>query len=131
MRYRILIYLLLSCSGLAADKKDITGVWRAQREGLPAFVMTIANEGDEFTGAILFYMVQREGNRPPQATPGIPEPMFNMTFDGKILNFKVSRRHGPEDTSSEPPASFQMSVIGPNDGLIGDVKVKREAKSRD
>jgi hypothetical protein len=53
--------LSCACLAFAADKYSaVTGVWRAQMEGLPALTMTISDEGGELTGAILFYLIRRD-----------------------------------------------------------------------
>ncbi len=74
MRWLTSILLLLICPAWAADYRDITGLWRGQVDGLPALAITISDEGGEFTGAILFYMIRREDGQPPRSTPGTPEP---------------------------------------------------------
>ena len=117
-----LIVLLLSCVCLifAADKNAaINGVWRAQMDGLPAVVMTISAEGGDLTGAILFYLIRRDEGQVPRSAPGIPEPLFNLRFDGKALDFRVSHRrsHGAR-TANDPPVNFRLKITGPNEGLL-------------
>src|ERR1700759_789139 len=114
-----LIALVLTCACLivAADKNSvISGVWRGQMDGVPALVMTISDEGGDLTGAILFYMIRRDEGQPPHSSPGIPEPLFNLKFDGKALDFRVSHRraHGSR-TANDPPVRFQLKITGPNE----------------
>jgi hypothetical protein len=104
----------------AADKNSaVNGVWRAEMAGLPALVMTISDEGGDLTGAILFYMIRRDEGKPPQSAPGNPEPLFNLKFDGKALDFRVSHRraHGAR-TANDPPVNFRLKITGPNEGLL-------------
>jgi len=72
-------------------------------DGLPALVITISDEGGDLTGAILFYLIRRDERQPPHSSPGIPEPLFNLRFDGKVLDFRVSHRrsHGAR-TANDP-----------------------------
>jgi len=90
----------------------VTGVWRAQFNNLPVFTLVVTDEGGGLSGAILFYMLKREdANHPFTATPGLPEPIFNPTFDGKTLTFQVShRRAHPPRTLSDPPSTFKLTL---------------------
>jgi hypothetical protein len=117
-----LIAMLLgwACLALAAGKNDaLTGVWRGQIDGLPALVMTISDEGGELSGAVLFYLIRRDPGQPPRSTPGVPEPMFNVRFDGQTLEFRVShRRAHPPGSANDPPVSFQLTITGANEGRL-------------
>ena len=108
------------------DYSAVTGVWRAQMDGLPALTMTISDEGGELTGAILFYLIRRNDGQPPRSSPGSPEPLFNLKFDGKTLAFRVSHRraHGPQ-TAHDPPVNFRLEISGPNEGTL--VREEKEA----
>jgi hypothetical protein len=117
---RTMLVLLLSCVSLAfADDKNaaVTGVWRGEMDGLPAIVMTVSDEGDELTGAVVFYLIRRDEGQPARSSPGAPEPMFHLKFDGRVLSFQVSHRraHGAR-TADDPPVSFRLEITGPNEG---------------
>jgi hypothetical protein len=103
----------------AASNSAVNGVWRGQMDGLPAVVITISDEGGDLAGAILFYMIRRDPGQPPRSSPGIPEPLFNLKFDGKALDFRVSHRraHGAS-TANDPPVSFRLKITGPNEGEL-------------
>ena len=127
MKHLVALALGCACVIFAADENSaVTGVWRAQMEGLPALVMTISDEGGDLAGAILFYLIRRDEGQPPRSTPGIPEPLFNLKFDGKALDFSVSHRraHGPQ-TAHDPPVSFRLKVTGQDEGML--VREKDEA----
>lgn len=102
-------------AGIAAapDYSAVTGVWRGKIDGVLAFVMTISDEGEGLSGAILFYMIRREPGKPVTSTPGIPEPMFGIAFDGANLDFQVSHRrsHG-ERTKNDPPVKLRIGLAG-------------------
>jgi hypothetical protein len=103
----------------AGTTSAVTGVWHAQMEGLPALVMVISDEGGELTGAVMFYLIRHNDGQPPRATAGGPEPMFNMKFDGKALDFRVShRRAHPPGTAHDPPVSFRLQVTSANEGVL-------------
>src|SRR6266853_2042336 len=127
MKLRRALILALSCAGVAfaADKYSAgAGVWRAQMDGPPALTMTISDEGGELTGAILFYLIRRNDGQPPRSSPGSPEPLFNLKFDGKALDFRVSHRRAHGNTI-DPPVNFQLKITGPNEGIL--VREKNEA----
>ncbi len=116
-----------------AQKADaILGVWRAEANGLPFITLTISNEGGSLSGAILFYLHRREEGKPETATPGIPEPVFNLSFDGQTLSFQVShRRAHPPRTLSDPPVTFHLTLKGRDSaGLsMGETQNDSEAGS--
>ena len=98
----------------------ITGVWRAQMDGLPAITFVISDEGGALNGAILFYFHMRKTiNDPWTSTPGLPEPIFGIHFDGKTLSFQVShRRAHPPRTLNDPPVRYRLTVSGPNQASL-------------
>jgi hypothetical protein len=119
---KTLLLFVAGCLGVASAAHDfsaITGVWRGQMDGLPAIEMTISDEGGELTGAIVFYLIRHNDGQPPRSSPGGPEPLFNMKFDGTTLDFKVShRRAHPPRTLNDPPVSFQLRITGENEGVL-------------
>jgi hypothetical protein len=87
---RLLLFAVsCTCISFAAGTDTaVTGVWRGQSDGLPGVTMTISDESGDLTRAILFYMIRRNEGQPPQSTPGDPEPMFHMKFDGHCSTSK-------------------------------------------
>ncbi len=98
------------------DLSQLTGVWRGQMEGLPAVDLVISDESGTLTGAVLFYFhLRKTVNDPWSSTPGLPEPLFNLKLDGKMLTFQVShRRAHPPRTLTDPPVQFRLRLTGPN-----------------
>jgi hypothetical protein len=92
----------------------ITGVWRADLDGLPAVVLVVTDETGSLSGAMMFYLHMRKtANDPYSSTPGLPEPIFGVHFDGKTLAFEVShRRAHPPATLSDPPTQFRLTLTG-------------------
>ncbi|HZD77346.1 MAG TPA: hypothetical protein VE218_10090, partial [Acidobacteriaceae bacterium] len=78
-----------------ADAKDIgiTGVWHGEHNGLPWITVTLTTESGTLSGAVLFYLHRQEPGSAETASPGVPEPMLDPRFDGRILTFEVSGRH--------------------------------------
>jgi hypothetical protein len=98
----------------------ITGVWRGQDHGLPAVALVVTDEGGSLTGAVQFYLHKRETvNDPWTLTPGLPEPMLRLHFDGKTLTFQIShRRAHPPRTLSDPPVDYRLTLTGPNQATL-------------
>jgi hypothetical protein len=97
----------------SSQNAAITGIWRCQMEGLPAVTLTVTDEGGSLTGAVLFYLHRREPGQPVTATPGVPEPLFHPSFDGKTFTFQVShRRAHPPNSLNDPPVTFQLKLDG-------------------
>jgi hypothetical protein len=94
------------------DPSRVLGVWRATLDGLPAFTLSVTDEGGELQGAILFYLIKREKpGAPPTATPGVPGPIFHPVFDGKTLRFEVSHRGAhPPRTLHDTPVPFELTL---------------------
>ena len=127
LRRTLIMALSCTCLAFAADKySPVAGVWRAQMDSLPALTMTISDEGGDLAGALLFYLIRRDDGQPPRSSPGSPEPLFNLKFDGNALDFRVSHRraHGP-GTAHDPPVNFRLTITGPNEGML--VREKKEA----
>jgi hypothetical protein len=103
-------------AGPRPSTAQLAGVWRAEIDSLPAVTLVVSDEGGNLTGAILFYMIKREPpDSPYAATAGIPEPIFNLKFDGQELTFQVShRRAHPPRTLSDPPVTMRLKLTGTN-----------------
>jgi len=105
------------------DLSRITGVWRGQMDGLPGVTFVVTDEGGGLSGAVLFYLHMRKTvDDPWTSTPGLPEPMFHLSFDGTTLRFQVShRRAHPPGSLSDPPIRFHLTLTGPNQAeLVND-----------
>lgn len=112
------LYQLLSVS-LVGQESLLEGVWRADLGGLPALVITISNEGGDLRGAILFFLIRRDTDRPASATATLPEPLFHLKFDGASLEFQVShRRAHPPRTAHDAPVTFRLTITGTNEGWL-------------
>ena len=109
-------------SATAAGDASVLGVWRAQQDGLPWVTLTLTDEGGTLTGAILFYLHMRQPGGQVTSTPGIPEPLLNPHFDGKVLTFKVSpRRAHPPESLSSAPVKFRLELPSNGHGsLVND-----------
>jgi hypothetical protein len=103
-----------------SDLSPITGVWRANMDGSPALVMVVTDESGSLAGAVMFYFhVRKTVNDPYTSTPGLPEPMFGIHFDGKILEFEVShRRAHPPSSLADPPAHFRLTLTDPGKAVF-------------
>ena len=120
MKGRIILLMTgvmtMSCALHAQTNSNerLLGVWRGQMDTLPAVTLNVTDEGGGISGAILFYLIKRSFtmSEPTTSTPGIPEPLLNLKFDGKSLVFDVShRRAHPPGTLSDPPVHFRMKLV--------------------
>ncbi len=117
-----LMLIVATALAAAANEKEvdaaILGIWRGELDNLPAVTLNITEEAGPLQGAILFYLIRREEGKPPTSSPGIPEPLFNPRFDGKSLTFQLSHRHAHANTSSDPPVTFRLDLIGPDEANL-------------
>jgi hypothetical protein len=125
---KVLIAVLLLFSlvpALAApppDNSAIIGLWTSKMASLPTIMLTVEEENGKLIGAVLFYLIRRNPSGPPSASPGVPEPLIEPTFDGKTLTFKVSHRHAHPGTEHDPPVTFRFELTSANKlkGLNGE-----------
>ena len=98
----------------ASANAPINGVWRGQMNGLPAVTLVVTDEGGSLVGGMLFYFAQRANeNSTWTVTPGLPEPILNAKFDGKMLTFQIShRRAHPSGSLNDPPMPFRLTLVG-------------------
>ena len=109
----------ISMQGTSPATPSIDGVWRVDMDGLPAVALVITNEGGSLSGAVLFYFHHRDPGQPWTSSPGLPEPLFNLKFDGTTLTFEVShRRAHPPRTLSDPPVSFRLTFKGADEAQL-------------
>src|SRR6516225_892801 len=127
MRYRtkmLMCFMLIVAIAVAttANQKEadaaMLGVWHGELDNLPAVTLNITEEASPLQGAIVFYLIRRAEGKPPTSSPGIPEPLFNPRFDGKSLTFQLSHRHAHANTSSDPPVTFRLDLIGPDEANL-------------
>jgi len=113
-------------AAIAADKTDnsaVVGVWRGELDDMPAATLNITDEAGPLQGAMLFYLIRKDEGKPPTSSPGIPEPLFNPRFDGKVLTFQLSHRHAHGNTASDPPVTFRLELIGPDEAKLVRIPV--------
>jgi hypothetical protein len=98
------------------DSAKFVDVWRGEFDNLPGIDMVITDEGGDLHGAILFYLHKRMNvNSPYTATPGLPEPLFDLRRDGQTLHFDVShRRAHPPGSLNDAPKTLQLKLTGPD-----------------
>ena len=103
-------------AGSDQDSTKFAGVWRGRFDNLPGVDLVITNEGGEVHGAVLFYLHKRpDVNSPYTSTPGLPEPMLNLSRDGDTLKFQVShRRAHPPGSLHDAPKEFYLKLTGPD-----------------
>ena len=98
------------------DLSRLAGVWRGQEDGLPAIDLVLSDEGAALRGAILFYLHKRiDSNHPYTATPGLPEPIFELKREGDTLTFLVSHRYAhPPGSLHDSPSHFRLTITASN-----------------
>ncbi len=109
----------LAQTSMAQTKSPALGVWRADADESPFVTLNITNEGGTLTGAVLFYLHRADPGQGVNSTPGIPEPLMNVTFDGATLSFQVShRRAHPPGSLPDPPVHFQLKLTDTDKGTL-------------
>jgi hypothetical protein len=110
----LLFLLVPALAAQVPDNSAIVGVWTSKMDSLPTIMFTVEEENGKLLGAVLFYLIRRNPSGPPSASPGVPEPLIDPTFDGKTLTFKVSHRHAHPGTEHDPPVTFRFELTSAN-----------------
>ena len=119
-----LIFVALASAAQSAEVSGLVGVWKGSFDSLPAVTLTLDRDGGKLTGAILFYLIRRSGNGKETASAGVPEPLLQPKFDGKVLTFLVShKRAHPPRTLNDPPVEFKLELYGSKVAVL----ISREA----
>jgi hypothetical protein len=106
------IVLNAGTPGVKTAANNLSGVWHGEYRDLPWVTVTLTQEGEAFSGAILFYLHRKTSGSAETATAGTPEPLLEPHFDGKTLTFRVSTRHAdPPKTLDDPPIVMTMEIV--------------------
>jgi hypothetical protein len=115
------IFVIATVVAATDNRRDvaIVGVWRGKLDKLPAATLNVTDEAGPLQGAVVFYLIRRDRGKPATSSPGDPEPLLNLQFDGKSLTFQLSR-HSSADayTSGNPPLTFRLDLTGPDEGKL-------------
>lgn len=67
----------------------------------------------------MFYLVRRESNGTQTASPGVPEPLLNVSEVGNTVIFEVSHRNAhPPRTLNDPPVQFKLQLKDSKTGIL-------------
>jgi len=119
LKYLMLGMALLTFTSKSAERSTVLGVWKGNLGSLPAVTLTVEREDGKLIGAVLFYAIRRSPDGTQTASPGIPEPLLEPSFDGKVLTFKVSHKNAhPPRTLNDAPVQFQLELQGADKALL-------------
>jgi len=115
MKYLILASVLLLAPAVAsgqpaASTSNWTGVWQGDLDGVPAVILTLANDAGEANGTIVFHAVKKE-NGHAYSFSTEPHTLIHPRVEGDTLSFQVIRGNGSTEV-------LNMSVDLENNGNI-------------
>ncbi len=115
MKYLILASVLLFAPAVAsgepaASTSNWTGVWQGDLDGVPAVILTLANDAGEANGTIVFHAVKKE-NGHAYSFSTEPHTLIHPRVKGNTLSFQVIRGNGSTEV-------LTMSVDLENNGNI-------------
>jgi hypothetical protein len=70
-----------------------TGVWQGDLEGVPALILTLANDAGEANGTIVFHAIKNE-NGHAYSFSTEPHTLIHPRVEGNTLSFQVIRGNG-------------------------------------
>ncbi len=115
----VLALLVLTSIAKSEEVSDFLGIWKGSIGPLPAVTLTLERDDGKLTGAILFYLIRRDEDGKQTASAGVPEPLIQPKFDGKVLTFKVSHKNAhPPRTLNDPPVEFKLELNGSKTALL-------------
>jgi hypothetical protein len=124
----VLASLIALASAMSADKpvSQFTGTWEGTMNGQPGVEITLAPDGGNIRGTIIFYF-QRLGADGKWHVEGDnrPQPLIDPQMSGNTLNFEVlhHKKHGSGELG--PNKKFRLEVTGANEARL------REAGTQD
>ncbi len=87
-----------------------TGVWQGNLDGVPAVILTLANDAGEANGTIVFHAIKNE-NGHAYSFSTEPHTLIHPRVEGNTLSFQVIRGNGSAEV-------LNMSVELNKDGNI-------------
>ena len=87
-----------------------TGVWQGNLDGVPAVILTVANDAGEVNGTIVFHAIKNE-NGHAYSFSTEPHTLIHPRVEGNTLSFQVIRGNGSAEV-------LNMSVELNKDGNI-------------
>ena len=87
-----------------------TGVWQGNLDGVPAVILTLANDAGEANGTIVFHAIKDE-NGHAYSFSTEPHTLIHPRVEGNTLSFQVIRGNGSAEV-------LNMSVELNKDGNI-------------
>ena len=70
-----------------------TGVWQGNLDGVPAVILTLANDAGEANGTIVFHAIKNE-NGHAYSFSTEPHTLIHPRVEGNTLSFQVIRGNG-------------------------------------
>ena len=70
-----------------------TGVWQGNLDGVPAVILTLANDAGEANGTIVFHAIKNE-NGHAYSFSTEPHTLIHPRVDGNTISFQVKRGNG-------------------------------------
>jgi hypothetical protein len=115
MKYLILASVLLLAPAVAsgepaASTSNWTGVWQGDLDGVPAVILTLADDAGEANGTIVFHAIKKE-NGHAYSFSTEPHTLIHPRVKGNTLSFQVIRGNGSTEV-------LKMSVDLENNGNI-------------
>jgi hypothetical protein len=87
-----------------------TGVWQGNLDGVPAVILTLANDAGEANGTIVFHAIKNE-NGHAYSFSTEPHTLIHPRVDGNMISFQVKRGNGSSEI-------LNMSVELNKDGNV-------------
>ena len=113
------VFVSLFPQASAGTGLGAVGVWKGSEGELPVVTITIEQWNGKLTGAILFYLIRRESNGTQTASPGVPEPLLDVSRVGNTVTFDVSHRNAhPPRTLNDPPVQFKLQIKDSKSGTL-------------
>ena len=70
-----------------------TGVWQGNLDGVPAVILTLANDAGEANGTIVFHAIKKENGHAFSFSTE-PHTLIHPRIEGNTLSFQVIRGNG-------------------------------------
>jgi hypothetical protein len=92
----------------------------------PGIEITINNTGDQISGVIVFYFIERGEDGKWHAKAEYEAPLLTPKVTGKSLTFEVAHHKTHDSPELGPNVKFRMEITGAEEAVLHRIENQQE-----